>query len=316
MIAQRPTPTRGKMMESPGLIPKEKKRKAAASTARTPDRTKVPLRERSHRGWSDKATPLELPYPLKPTVMERIMEGKELMMPMIPAPAMPPMPKKRTYFLKTRSMLISPMGTSPGGRIWGTYLPISYTRGTSTKKDRKDPAQMMAAYRELSAKEGKVNLIAVEEVSADEVTSYGVVGIEPGAAPLWPVNAMVEKPARGYAPSNLIIMGRYILQPEIFDILSSQSRGAGNEIQITDAMRTMMKTQKFFAYKYSGRSYDCGSKLGFLTANAAFALDHPELAPRFAADLRRLIAEYETGEGAKANGVERIARPAAHGTRA
>ncbi len=177
-------------------------------------------------------------------------------------------------------------------------------------------AQMMSLYSELSAKEGKVNLLAVEEVPADEVSSYGVVGIDGGEAPLWPVNAMVEKPARGFAPSNLIIMGRYILQPEIFDILTSQSRGAGDEIQITDAMRTLMKTQKFFAYKYSGRSYDCGSKLGFLTANAAFALDHPELAPRFAADLRKLIAEYEAGEGAKTNGVERIARPAAHGTRA
>ena len=172
-------------------------------------------------------------------------------------------------------------------------------------------AQMMAVYHELSAKGEKVNLIAVEEVAADEVSSYGVVGIEPGAAPLWPVNAMVEKPAKGLAPSNLIIMGRYILQPEIFEILSSQSRGTGNEIQITDAMKTLMKTQAFYAYQYSGRSYDCGSKLGFLTANAAFALDHPELAPRFAADLRKLLAEYEAGEGAKSNGVERVARPAA-----
>lgn len=154
-------------------------------------------------------------------------------------------------------------------------------------------AQMMEIYHELSSKGEKVNLLAVEEVPADEISSYGVVGIDGGEEPLWPVNAMVEKPAKGTQPSNLIIMGRYILQPEIFDILTKQERGAGNEIQITDAMKTLMKTQRFYAYKYSGRSYDCGSKHGFLTANVAFALDHPEIAGRFVEDLRKLLAEYE-----------------------
>jgi UTP--glucose-1-phosphate uridylyltransferase len=155
--------------------------------------------------------------------------------------------------------------------------------------------QMLDVYRELSAGGKKINLVAVEEVPADETSSYGVVGLGAGEGPVWPITAMVEKPKPGTAPSNLIIMGRYILQPEIFDILSSQERGAGNEIQITDAMRTLMQTQPFYAYKYSGRSYDCGSRLGFLTANAAFALDHPEVAPRFAEHLRELIAEYEAG---------------------
>lgn len=158
-------------------------------------------------------------------------------------------------------------------------------------------AQMMEAYVDLSARGDKVNLIAVEEVPHDEVSSYGVVGIEPGDGPVWQINSMVEKPRVDDAPSNLIIMGRYILQPEIFEILSSQERGAGNEIQITDAMKTLMQTQKFYAYKYTGRSYDCGSKLGFLVANAAFALDHPDIAPRAAADLRKLIEEYEAGNG-------------------
>ena len=101
----------------------------------------------------------------------------------------------------------------------------------------------------------KINLIAVEEVAREEVSSYGIVGIEAGEGPLWPMTSMVEKPTKEEAPSNLIIMGRYILQPEIFDILSSQERGAGNEIQITDAMKTLMQTQRFFAYKFSGRSY-------------------------------------------------------------
>lgn len=153
-------------------------------------------------------------------------------------------------------------------------------------------AQMMDAYRKLAASGEKINLIAVEEVPMDETNQYGVVGIEGGEAPLWPITAMIEKPARGTAPSNLIIMGRYILQPEIFDILSSQERGAGNEIQITDAMKTLMQTQRFYAYKYDGRSFDCGSKLGFLTANAAFALDRGDLAPRFAAEVGKLIADY------------------------
>lgn len=152
-------------------------------------------------------------------------------------------------------------------------------------------AQMMEAYKTLSAGGEKVNLIAVEEVPADETHQYGVVGIEPGEPPLWRVNAMVEKPAKGTAPSNLIIMGRYILQPEIFEILSSQARGAGNEIQITDAMKTLMRTQRFYAYKYSGRSFDCGSKLGFLVANAAFALARPDLRARFSEEVGKLIAE-------------------------
>ena len=151
--------------------------------------------------------------------------------------------------------------------------------------------QMMEMYRELSANGDKVNLIAVEEVPHEEVSSYGIVDIQPGEGPLWEINSMVEKPPVEEAPSNLIIMGRYILQPEIFDILSSQERGAGNEIQITDAMKTLMKTQRFFAYKYTGRSFDCGSKLGFLVANAAYALDHKELGPRFAKELHKLLGD-------------------------
>ncbi len=151
-------------------------------------------------------------------------------------------------------------------------------------------AQMMDVYRELAAGGEPVNLIAVEEVPPESVSSYGIVGIGAGEGPLWPITSMVEKPRAEDAPSNLIIMGRYILQPEIFDILSSQERGAGNEIQITDAMKTLMKSQRFYAYKYSGRSYDCGSKLGFLMANAAFALDHKDFGPQFASEMRKLLS--------------------------
>ena len=157
--------------------------------------------------------------------------------------------------------------------------------------------QMLKMYDRLIASygtEAKINLIAVEEVAAEETSSYGVVDIESQEDDrLWRVRSMVEKPARGTAPSNLIIMGRYILQPEIFEILKHQERGAGNEIQLTDAMKTLMQTQMFFAYKYAGNSYDCGSKLGFLTANVAFALARSDLAPRFGEELKKLAAELQ-----------------------
>ena len=88
---------------------------------------------------------------------------------------------------------------------------------------------------------------------------------------------MVEKPKQGTAPSNLIVSGRYILQPEIFELLSNQERGAGNEIQLTDSMFRLMETQSFHALEYDGVTYDCGDKIGLLRANVALALKDPEL---------------------------------------
>ena len=100
---------------------------------------------------------------------------------------------------------------------------------------------------------------------------------------------MVEKPPREKAPSNLIITGRYILQPEIFDILATQERGAGGEIQLTDAMIELAKTQPFYGLKFAGRSFDCGSKVGFLAANVAYALERPDIAPALRAELKALL---------------------------
>jgi UTP--glucose-1-phosphate uridylyltransferase len=100
---------------------------------------------------------------------------------------------------------------------------------------------------------------------------------------------MVEKPKPGTAPSNLTILGRYILQPEIFDILSAKETGAGGEIQITDAMIRLLATQDFHAVKYEGRTFDCGSKLGFLLANVAYALERPELKDTLTAEIKKLI---------------------------
>ena len=102
---------------------------------------------------------------------------------------------------------------------------------------------------------------------------------------------MVEKPKPAEAPSNLFISGRYILQPEIFALLSEQTRGAGGEIQLTDAMQILIRSQTFTGVKYEGRVFDCGSKIGFLTANVVFGLERPDLAE----DLRRELRALDLG---------------------
>ena len=105
------------------------------------------------------------------------------------------------------------------------------------------------------------------------------------------MKGMVEKPKREEAPSNLFISGRYILQPEIFGLLSSQGAGAGGEIQLTDAMVRLMQEQSFYAYEYEGRSYDCGSKTGYLRATVAYALAHAELGDESAQVLRDCLKD-------------------------
>jgi UTP--glucose-1-phosphate uridylyltransferase len=102
---------------------------------------------------------------------------------------------------------------------------------------------------------------------------------------------MVEKPTREKAPSNLIITGRYILQPEIFTALAAERRGAGGEIQITDAMIELAKTQPFYGLEFDGRSFDCGSKVGFLAANVAYALAREDIAPAMRAELKHLLGD-------------------------
>ncbi|MBK8457429.1 MAG: UTP--glucose-1-phosphate uridylyltransferase GalU [Phyllobacteriaceae bacterium] len=128
-------------------------------------------------------------------------------------------------------------------------------------------AQMVDLYEKTGG-----NVVAVQECDPAEAHKYGIVG--PGAAAHggFTIDSMVEKPKRGTAPSNLYITGRYILQPQIFDVLSAQEKGAGGEIQLTDAMLKMKKDQAFFGYNYRGRTFDCGSPEGFVEANIAFAL--------------------------------------------
>ena len=139
---------------------------------------------------------------------------------------------------------------------------------------------------------GGGNVVAVEEVPWDQVSRYGVVGAKDWTDNAFTITGMVEKPKRREdAPSNLIISGRYILQPEIFAEIEMQEPGAGGEIQITDAMIRLMGKQPFHGVQYRGTTYDCGDKVGFLAANVALALERPEIAPGFRAALRKILAQ-------------------------
>jgi UTP--glucose-1-phosphate uridylyltransferase len=147
-------------------------------------------------------------------------------------------------------------------------------------------AEMIEAYNQHGG-----NHIAVAPVPEDQTHQYGIVGVETRDAKVSRITSMVEKPPRGTAPSNLHITGRYILQPEIFDLLQTQERGAGGEIQLTDSMITMAKQpgQAFHAVRFDGAIYDCGSKIGFLMANLAYAMARDDLAPLLKAEIRKLM---------------------------
>jgi UTP--glucose-1-phosphate uridylyltransferase len=133
------------------------------------------------------------------------------------------------------------------------------------------------------------NMIAVYEVPNEETHRYGIVDVEAGDKASLPIRGMVEKPKQGTAPSNLAISGRYILSPSIFPILENQPRGAGGEIQLTDAMVTLQQSEPFFAHVFDGQVHDTGTKMGFLTANLAYALDHEEFGGELRSVLRGLL---------------------------
>src|SRR5438105_16313 len=136
--------------------------------------------------------------------------------------------------------------------------------------------QMMEVYETTGG-----NVIAVEEVPQEEVHRYGVVNVGERNGKAFRIDGMVEKPKREDAPSNLIISGRYILQPEIFAEIAEQGPGSGGEIQITDAMIGLMQKQSFWGLKFAGTTYDCGHKLGFLAANVAYGLEREDLGAGF-----------------------------------
>ena len=147
-------------------------------------------------------------------------------------------------------------------------------------------AQAVQTYNDV----GGGNIVVVEPCPPGEAHKYGIVALEDQKGRVGRMTGMVEKPAPGTEPSNLFISGRYILQPEIFDILEKGQRGAGGEIQLTDGMATLMKTQAFHALDYDGTTYDCGDKIGWLRANVAMALKRPDMADAVRAALGPLLA--------------------------
>ncbi len=153
-------------------------------------------------------------------------------------------------------------------------------------------AQMLDAARELDE---QANIVAVEQVPQDRVDQYGVVGVGKVKGKMFAITSMVEKPPRDRAPSNLILTGRYILQPEILRVLGTQERGTGGEIQLTDAMIQLSRSQPFYGLQFAGRSFDCGSKIGFLAANVSYALARDDIAPGFRAEIKKILGEINSG---------------------
>ena len=149
--------------------------------------------------------------------------------------------------------------------------------------------QMMNVYEKYQA-----SVVALMEVPEDETGRYGVIKGKPlpdGDGRIYEVDDMVEKPAKGTAPSNLAIIGRYILTPGIFEALEETGKGSGGEIQLTDGLRRLLSRERILAYKFKGKRHDAGDKLGFLEATVEFALKNEELGPAFKAYLKSLDLE-------------------------
>jgi UTP--glucose-1-phosphate uridylyltransferase len=144
-------------------------------------------------------------------------------------------------------------------------------------------SQMVDIYKEHGC-----GLIGVQAVPKDDVHSYGIVEGEAVGDRLWKINSMVEKPQPSETSSNIAVVGRYILTPSIFDLLTHVKKGAGGEIQLTDAIARQLQHEEVLAYEFLGKRYDCGNKLGYLEATVEYALKHPELHARFREYLKNL----------------------------
>ena len=173
-----------------------------------------------------------------------------------------------------------------GNEPFAVLLPDMVTLGNG-KQGTRCLQQCVDAYEQHGG-----NIIAVEKVPDEETHKYGIVSIGRDEGRNFEITGMIEKPPQGTAPSNEIISGRYILSPEIFDILAHVEKGAGGEIQLTDGMKKLAETQAFHGVRFDGKTYDCGSKLGFLIANAAFAMTDKEVAADFAREVQALIERH------------------------
>ncbi|WP_179956503.1 UTP--glucose-1-phosphate uridylyltransferase GalU [Sphingorhabdus profundilacus] len=155
-----------------------------------------------------------------------------------------------------------------GDEPFAIFLPDEFMHGSPGCMK-----QMVEEYRTIGG-----NMISVLEIPHDKVSSYGVIRPGQSEGAVTEVLGLVEKPKVEDAPSNLIISGRYILQPEVMRVLEGQGKGAGGEIQLTDAMAQMIGKQAFHAVTFDGNRYDCGSKVGYIEANLAVALERPDMA--------------------------------------
>lgn len=167
-----------------------------------------------------------------------------------------------------------------GDEPFAVFLPDEFMHGSPGCMK-----QMVDAYHRLGG-----NIISVIEVPHDRVSSYGVIAPGSSEGAVTEVLGLVEKPKAEDAPSNLIISGRYILQPEVMHVLKGQEKGAGGEIQLTDAMAQMIGKQPFHAVTFDGKRYDCGSKVGYVEANLAIALERPDMADEVRAIALDLLA--------------------------
>jgi UTP--glucose-1-phosphate uridylyltransferase len=167
-------------------------------------------------------------------------------------------------------------------------------------------AQMARVYEAKRA-----SVLGVEAVARRDTEKYGIVAVEGDSSGTSRVRSIVEKPKPAEAPSNLAVVGRYVLAPAIFEHLEKLGQGAGGEIQLTDGIAALMREEAVYAYRFSGKRYDCGSKLGYLQATVEFALRHPELGRGFRRYLQGLDLSADAAGGARAS--RKPARPAAAG---
>lgn len=135
------------------------------------------------------------------------------------------------------------------------------------------------------------SVIAVEEVPPESTSNYGIVGLDDDASRSQQIRSIVEKPSPAEAPSNKAVVGRYLLAPEIFDLLEKTGRGAGGEIQLTDAIADLLERQTVYAFAFDGRRFDCGSRRGYLQATVNYGLEHPAIGGEFRDYLEGLLAE-------------------------
>ncbi|NNK77269.1 MAG: UTP--glucose-1-phosphate uridylyltransferase GalU [Litoreibacter sp.] len=152
--------------------------------------------------------------------------------------------------------------------------------------------QMVDAYEETGG-----CMVSAMEVSRDKTSAYGILGVREESGPMFSVSEMVEKPAPGEAPSNMAVIGRYILTPQVLSNLDEMKKGAGGEIQLTDAIATEIREGRdVYGYQFSGQRFDCGSKAGYLQATVAFGLAREELRDEFAAYLDQISAAKKAAE--------------------